>query len=318
MHPYILHNDQIARSTEPLLHPGQLGLLSGWGVFTTLRIYDGIPFAFERHWQRLSRDAQLLHVPFPPKPERIHAWLIRLIEANDAKEAALRLCVVRNDGGFWAGPGTGDSFDVIAMTNSVQHWKDSFSLSVVANTRFAASPFSGTKSLSWAHNLTLVETAKDNGFDEVILLNERGEVTECTSANLFATKEGVTHTPPISSGSSPGVTRAVMLEELDIAQTPIVETVLRLEDLYAADEVFITSTSRELLPVHSIQNQELKGGPSGWPVVRRLREALRAYIQGYTLEQKNVASQTSTQLLLTPCQPRRIGQDGARTSGSNA
>ena len=75
--------------------------------------------------------------------------------------------------------------------------------------RHAASPFAGTKTLSWSHNLTLVETAQQNGDDEVILLNERNEVAECTSANIFAAKGGTTYTPPLSSGPLPGVTRAL-------------------------------------------------------------------------------------------------------------
>ena len=90
MHPCVLYNDQIVHAAEPLLRPGQLGLLSGWGVFTTLRIYDGVPFAFERHWQPLSRDNELLHVPLARKPGQVQASLLRLIEANGAKEATLR------------------------------------------------------------------------------------------------------------------------------------------------------------------------------------------------------------------------------------
>ena len=289
MHPYVLYNDQIVRAADPLLRPGQLGLLSGWGVFTTLRIYDGFPFAFERHWRRLSRDAELLHVPLERKSGPVHVGLLRLIEANGENEATLRLCVVRSEGGFWAGPGSGNPSDVIALTNNLQQWKDSVSLSVAANACHAASPFAGTKSLSWAHNLTLVETAKDEGFDEVILLNERGEATECTSANLFAVKYGITCTPPLSSGPLPGVTRAVMLEELDLADAPVIEKVLRLEDLHEADEVFITSTTRELLPVDRILDRELAGGAAHWPVMEKLRQALRAYIQRYIAEQKRAA-----------------------------
>jgi branched-chain amino acid aminotransferase len=289
MHSYILYNEQIVSSAEPLLRPGQIGLLSGWGVFSTLRIYDGVPFAFERHWQRLSRDARLLHIPLAWKPEQIYAGISRLLEANDAREAVLRLCLVRSEGGFWAGPGSGNPSDVIAMTNSVQHWKDTASLSVAPNARYTAFPFAGTKTLSWAHSLTLLETARDAGFDEVILLNERDEATECTSANLFATKNGITHTPPISSGASPGITRAVMLEELDLIDTPVIEKVLHLEDLYEADEVFITSTSRELIPVDRIQNRDLSGGGAGWPVMKKLRQALRTYVQRYLGEHKRAA-----------------------------
>ncbi len=202
----------------------------------------------------------------------------------------MRLCVVRGEGGFCAGPGSGNPSDVVALTNSLQQWKDSVSLSVAANARHAASPFAGTKSLSWAHNLTLVETAKDEGFDEVILLNERGEATECTSANLFAVKDGITCTPPLSSGPLPGVTRAVMLEELDLTDQPVIEKVLRLEDLHEADEVFITSTTRELLHVQRIRDRELAGGAAQWPVMEKLRQALRAYIQRYIEDRKRAAA----------------------------
>jgi branched-chain amino acid aminotransferase len=65
LHPYVLHNDQIQKSTDLCLAPGQVGLLSGWGVFSTLRIADGVPFAWDRHWARLQRDAAALHVPLP-------------------------------------------------------------------------------------------------------------------------------------------------------------------------------------------------------------------------------------------------------------
>ena len=69
MHPNILYNDRICKADQKVLTPGQIGLLSGWGVFTTLRIYGGIPFAIERHWQRLVRDAELLHVELPQSPD---------------------------------------------------------------------------------------------------------------------------------------------------------------------------------------------------------------------------------------------------------
>ncbi len=290
MHSYVLYNNQIIPSTEPFLRPGQIGLLAGWGVFTTFRVYQGVPFAFERHWQRLSRDAQVLHVPFTQNREQVYASLLRLIEVNNAQEGVLRLCVVRSEGGFWSGPGSGNPSDILAMTNEVNHWKDLASLSVAPHVRYTAYPFAGTKSLSWAPSLTLFETAKNEGFDEVILLNERGEATECTSANLFATKDGITRTPPLSAGASPGVTRAVMLEELNLPDAPVIESALSLEDLYQADEVFITSTSRELIAVERVQDRKLAGGAAGWPVMTKLQQALRAYIHSYIQEHKYAAA----------------------------
>ncbi|HUG82844.1 MAG TPA: aminotransferase class IV [Bryobacterales bacterium] len=288
MHPNVLYNDQIHSAGEKIFTPGQLGLLSGWGVFTTLRIYDGIPFAFERHWQRMLRDANLMHLDLPHDPAVVRANLLRLIEANQAREASMRVCVFRSQGGYWAGPGSGNKSDLIALTNDLQGWEPSVALDVAEQCRHAATPFAGTKTLSWAWNLTLAETANHNGFAEVILLNERGEVAECTSANIFAAKDGVTYTPPLSSGPLPGVTRAVMLAELDL---PVEEKVLRLDDLYEADEVFITSTTRELMPVIRIRDRPIAPGAGGpWPVMGKLRDALSAYIGHYIDEARRQAA----------------------------
>lgn len=288
MHLYVLFNDDIVAAEERILSPGQLGLLSGWGVFSTLRIYDGVPFAFDRHWKRLTRDAAILHIELPADAAVVRRNLLRLIEANGAWNAPMRLCVFRSQGGVWEGPGSGRASDLIAMTADLKGWQESVSLSIAEQGRHAASPLAGTKTLSWAHNLTMAENAQRQGFDEVILLNERGEVAECTSANIFAVKDGVTYTPPNSSGPLPGVTRAVMIEELRVADAPVKEKILRPEDLYAADEVFITSTTRELLPVHRIAERDISKGGGAWPVMHRLQDALTAYIRRY-IEQAKAA-----------------------------
>ena len=285
MHPYVLSNDEIVRSDEKILLPGQLGLLAGWGVFTTLRIYEGVPFAFERHWQRTERDASLLHVELPRDGSRVRKNLLHLIDANGAREAVMRLCVFRSQGGFWAGPGTGNASDLVALTSELEQWQESVALSVAEQARHAESRFAGTKTLSWAHNLTLRETAQREGFGEVVLLNEREEVAECTSANIFAVVDGKTYTPPLESGPLPGVTRALLLEELEVPDTPVAERVLRLDDLFAADEVFITSTTRELMPVHQVGERRISsGGPGAWPVMEKLRTALRGFIRVYVEE----------------------------------
>jgi branched-chain amino acid aminotransferase len=282
MHPYVLYNDEIQRSDERILLPGQLGLLAGWGVFTTLKICDGIPFAFERHWERMKRDAGLIHIDLSFDAETVRRNLMRLIEANQAPDATMRVCVFRSEGGFWEGPGAGNPSDLVAFSNDLKGWRESAVLGVVEHGRHAASRFAGTKTLSWAHNLTMAETAQQAGLDEVILLNERGEVAECTSANIFAVRNGVTQTPPLESGPLPGVTRAIMLEEIDLPDAPVEESVLSLEDLYSAEEVFITSTTRELLPVRQILDRRISpGGPHAWPIMEKLRAALADYTRRY-------------------------------------
>jgi branched-chain amino acid aminotransferase len=282
MHPYVLYNDEIRRSDEKILLPGQLGLLAGWGVFTTLKIYEGIPFAFKRHWERIKRDAKLIHIELPLAAESVRRNLLRLIEANQEPNATMRVCIVRSEGGFWEGPGSGNASDLIAFSNDLKGWHESVALGVVEQARHAASAFAGTKTLSWAHNLTMAETAQQQGYGEVILLNERAEVAECTSANIFAVKRGVTRTPPLESGPLPGVTRAIMLEEIDLPDAPVEEGVLTLDDLYSAEEVFITSTTRDLLPVHQILDRPLATGkPPAWPVMEKLRAALSEFTRQY-------------------------------------
>lgn len=284
MHPYLLYDDRIHPADEVLLRPGQLGLLAGWGVFTTLRIYQGIPFEFNRHWKRMLRDAAIINVPMPFERDEVRARLLQLIERNESYEATMRMCIVRSKGGMWEGPGSGNEADLLAFSVPVKDFKQRVALDVREQGRHAASPFAGTKTLSWSHNLTMAENAARTGFDEVILLNERGEVAECTSANIFAVRDGVTLTPPIASGPLPGVTRAVMLEELKLADAPVREQVLTMDDLFAAEEVFITSSTRELIAVERIQEKMLAA--KAWPAMERLRAGLRDYIERYTAAQK--------------------------------
>ncbi len=277
MHSLVLYNDRLAPASERILSPGQIGLLSGWGVFTTLRIYDGVPFAWERHWARMQKDAKLLHVPLTKDPEEVRRRIAELIRANHAENAAARLCVVRNQGGLWEGPGISTAADLLCLTADLKPWPESVRLTVARNARYAASGFAGAKILSWAYNLTWVEEAQSRGYDEVLLLNEREEVAECTSANVFAVIGGKVWTPPLDSGCLPGVTRAVLLEEIGgIGQRP-----LRLEDLHGAEEVFLTSTTRELLPVSEIDGVQIR---SGGETRRRLLTAFREYVRRYTAE----------------------------------
>ena len=276
IHRFVLHNDAIVPSDEAVLRPGQVGVFTGWGVFSTLRIYRGIPFAFERHWARLARDAALLHVDMPPSRAALRSQLIELVARNRCPEAKMRVNVMRSQGGLFEGPGSGRATDVVAFTADLSGDPGRVALALQSHGRDSKSLFAGTKTLSWAHNLTLFENAQRAGFADALLLNERGEVSECTSANIFAVRDGVTLTPPLASGPLPGVTRAVMLEELN---EPVEDQVLHPDDLYAADEIFITSSTRELVPVTRIGDQALRA--TAWPVMERLRSSLREYINDY-------------------------------------
>jgi branched-chain amino acid aminotransferase len=282
LHRFLLHNDDIRQSGERSLSPGQVGLLSGWGVFSTLRVYDGVMFAFDRHWQRMRSDAARMRVPFPAQSDWLEARLYRLIEANQVSpkqplNATLRVAIVRNRGGIFEGPSITRDFDVVAFTVDVVRWPLSVKLGVVPDGRHAANEFSGTKYISWAENLTRYERAHEQGLDEVILLNERGEISECTSANIFAVDAtGRVWTPPLSSGCLAGVTRAVLLEEMQELDIAIGEKTLVPDDLRSAREIFITSTTRELLPASAIEGWDI---PAGRAVCDRLREAFSARVR---------------------------------------
>jgi branched-chain amino acid aminotransferase len=276
----------VRETTEASLFPGQLGLLSGWGVFTTLRVVDGVLFAWERHWARMSRDAQLLNVEMPANASAMERDLVRLVELNEAANCTLRLVVVRNGGGFWEGPASGRASDTIALTADSKRWGDSVRLGVQPNARYAAGDFTRVKALSWAHNLRWAERAKEGGFDEVILLNEFGRVAECTSANVFAVFGREVATPPVSEGCLPGITREVLLEEAAVPGIQMVERELTVEELYQADEVFITSTTRGLLRVREIEGEGLAGRGV---VCERLLGAFQAYLTQDIARRKSVA-----------------------------
>ena len=244
-------------------------------MFSTLRVAEGALFAWERHWARMSRDARLLNVAMPHEAGVVESDLMRLVEANGRPNCTLRVVVVRNGGGMWEGPGASSSSDLIAMTADSKAWGESVRLTVQPHARFAANEFAGAKILSWAQNLTWAERAQRQGFDETILLNERGVVAECTSANIFAVQGSHVWTPPLSDGCLGGITREVLLGEVRAEGVAIGERSLSLEDLYRADEVFITSTTRDLMPVREISGRELRH-PGG--VRERIAEEFRRFV----------------------------------------
>ena len=283
LHRFVLHIDRIQEASSETLAAGQVGLLSGWGVFSTLRVAEGVLFAFERHWHRIQRDAALFHVPLLEGPDMLRGRLLELVEANHAYDSTLRVAIVRNGGGMWAGPSTGRVSDLIALTADTKDWGHGVKLAVQPEARHAACEFAGTKILSWAMNLTWLENAQQRGFDEVILLNERGEVAECTSANIFIANGNRVWTPPLNSGCLPGITREVLLNEIRVPGIEVREKPLRRTDLEAADEVFITSTTRDLLPV-----LEIEGAKAGRTLAAQtaLAAAFHVYLRQYVAEHR--------------------------------
>jgi branched-chain amino acid aminotransferase len=279
IHRYVAHNDRLSSIEDVRLSPGQAGLISGWGIFTTVRVFEGIPFAFERHWKRLERDANRTHIPFPFKAERVREQLGEVLRANHVKEGCARIYAIYNQVGFWRSGEELPPVDLIIYSADLPSYSQQARLGLREQGRHAASPLAGVKVTSWLTNVWSLQEAQLEGFDEVVMLNERGEVAECTAANIFCVKGGRVATPPLNSGCLEGITRGVLLEVGAAAGVPVGERTLLPEDLYAADEVFISSTNRNLLPVSEIAGRKIGDGNTS--VVERLEKVFENYVRKY-------------------------------------
>lgn len=291
MHPIVFHNNQLVPMERARLSPGQGGLLSGWGLFTTLRIYDGHPFAFERHWKRLETDAHRIQMPLPYDREPVRQHLYGLLEANHVSQGAARIYFVFNRTGFWSSDEPFPEVDLIMYSAGLPTYSEAACLSIAEHGRYSASSLAGTKVISWLANVWSLDQARRRGFDEVILLNERGEVAECTAANVFCAIGGQVLTPPLSSGCLAGVTRSVLLEIAPRAGIEMREQVLRPEDLRKAEEIFISSTTRELLPVRRIENHDVPVVDGS--VTKRLEKAFTECVTEYIAGCESTGTQAS-------------------------
>jgi branched-chain amino acid aminotransferase len=280
IHANVFHNEGLLPIEKVRLSPGQAGLICGWGIFTTLRIAGGEAFAYERHWRRLEKDAAIIHLPMPYSSAKVRLNLHEVIRANQVSEGAARVYLVYNQVGFWQSDEKSlPEVDLIIYTAPLPQYREPVRLGLREHGRHAASPLAGVKTISWLQNVWAVAEAQRDGFDEVVLLNERGEVAECTAANIFAVKGGKIHTPPLSSGCLEGVTRGILFEIAPEAGIAVVEQALRPEDLYSADEVFITSTNRNLIGVGEIAGQKIATAPG--PVTHQLNDLFDGYVADY-------------------------------------
>jgi branched-chain amino acid aminotransferase len=279
IHRFVFHNGRLLPVEGMRLSLGQGGLMNGWGLFTTIRIVEGIPFAFERHWQRLKRDSARTHCPLPFKEEAVGVQLSEVLRANHVQEGCARIYAIYNQTGFWRSEEDFPQVDLLICSAGLPAHREIVRLDVRKHGRHAASPLAGVKVTSWLNNAWNLYEAQQAGFDEVVLLNERGDVAECTAANIFCVRGGTVLTPPLSSGCLAGITRGVMLEVGPRAGIAIEERTLSIEDLYGADEVFISSTNRNVVGVSEIAGRAVRGGSR--LVMRKLDEAFSAYVREY-------------------------------------
>ena len=279
IHRNVFHNAELKPIEKVRLSPGQAGLICGWGIFTTMRISRGQAFAYERHWRRLEKDAGITHIPMPYTAAKVRVHLHEVIRANQVTDGCARIYLIYNDVGFWQSDEERPQTDLIIYSASLPEYREPIRLGLQEHGRHAASPLAGVKSTSWLPNVWAVAEAQRQGLDEVVLLNERGEIAECTAANIFVVKNGKVYTPPLNSGCLEGVTRGILFEIAPEAGVAVMQQTLRPEDLFSADEVFISSTNRNLLGVGEIAGHTIAKAPG--PITRQLNELFDTHVADY-------------------------------------
>ena len=286
MHKFVYHNGHLLPLPEVRLSPGQAGLLNGWGVFSTVRIYRGRPFEFDLHFDRLARDAQRISLPLPYSRRQVHDAVLELIRANHLEDGCMRIYFVNNQAAIWSSQEGFPEIDWIMYTVDLPMRAGPVKLALQPNGRHAAHPLAGTKVTSWLQNVWLVEQAHHRGFEDAVLLNEFGNVAECTAANLYLVKDGEVITPPLSAGCLGGVSRLLLEQIAPAAGIPILERDFTADDLYAADEVFISSTTRQVQPVAQIEDVQFANAPG--PMTQKLARVFDEYVKQSAAEEAAV------------------------------
>src|SRR5438093_3622280 len=261
------------------------GFLYGEGVYETLRTYNGQPFLFERHMRRLRRSADMLALPVPLTDAQIDARFRETMRAgglgDDAQhEAYLRILVTRGIGELSYDPAACPSPSIVVITKPhAEPSREVFEkgvrvalVPIVRNHPGSVNPL--IKSNNLLNNALAMQEAFRRGGFEGVMRNYRGELAECTQSNLFVVKNQTALTPNVDSGLLPGITRGFLFEVGASLGIVVREAVLHDEDLFGADEAFLTSTTREVVPIVRVEDRTIGSGLPG-PVTKTLLDEFR-------------------------------------------
>jgi branched-chain amino acid aminotransferase len=274
------------------------GFLYGEGVYETLRTYNGQPFLFERHMRRLRKSADMLALGVPLTDAEIDARFrdtMRTAGLGDGVdgEAYLRILVTRGIGELTYDPTACPTPSVIVIAK--RHVSPSAEVfdrgvkvalvPIVRNHPGSVNPL--IKSNNLLNNALAMQEAFRHGGFEGVMRNYRGELAECTQSNLFIVKNGAALTPPIDAGLLPGITREFLFDVGREAGITVREAVLRDDDLFGADESFLTSTTREVVPIVRVDDRIIGTGHPG-PVTRALLDGYRRKAESMTRRKQAV------------------------------
>lgn len=256
------------------------GLLYGDGVFEGIRSYGGLVFKLNEHLDRLFESAELIELTIPMSKEELTEAIVETLKVNKLQDAYIRLVITRGVGDLGLDPRKCNSPTVFIITDKIvlypkEYYENGLEIVIAKtkrNIKDALSP--QMKSLNYLNNiLAKIEAIRAN-VEEAIMLNQDGYVTECTGDNIFIVRKGSLITPPADVGILKGVTRLAVMNLAKKDGIPVKEEMVRPEDLYAADECFLTGTAAEIVPVTKIDGNVIGSGRLG-RITSKLLEAFR-------------------------------------------
>jgi branched-chain amino acid aminotransferase len=275
-------NGRISGERDAAISVFDHGFLYGEGVYETLRTYNGRPFLYDRHIRRLRRSAEMIVLDVPFSDDELAAR-IRETTASakmGQAEAYIRVLLTRGIGELTYDPkATPTPSVVIIVKPNVDPPAEAFEKGVkvclspiLRNHPGSVNPM--IKSNNLLNNALAMQEALRRGGTEAIMRNYRGELTECTQSNVFIVKNGAVLTAPIDAGLLPGITREFVFEIGRDVAVSVRDQVLHDEDLFAADECFLTSTTKEIVPIVQVDDRQIGSGAPG-PVTKKLLDAFR-------------------------------------------
>ncbi len=260
------------------------GLLYGDGIFEGIRFYNGRVFRLEEHLDRLWDSARSICLEIPMSASEMTEALLETIRKNDLRDGYIRLIVTRGVGNLGLNPAQCKKPSVIIIAATIALYPESVyrsGLTVVtcATRRMGPAALNpAIKSLNYLNNVLARIEANLAGADEALMLNDAGNVAECTADNIFVIKRGQIFTPPISAGALRGITRSVVFEIASELGVKISEADISRHDVFIADECFLTGTAAELIPVIKADGRLIGPGTPGTITARmiaRFREITR-------------------------------------------
>jgi branched-chain amino acid aminotransferase len=265
------------------------GFLYGEGIYETMRTYNRQPFLFDRHMRRLRTSAHMLELPVPFSNGDIAQRCTETMSAagTGSDEAYIRILITRGVGDLSYDPAACPAPTIVVIVKHYaslpatvyDHGVNAVIAPIVRNHPGSVNPL--IKSNNLLNNALAMQYAVKQGAFEAIMRNYRGELAECTTANLFIVKNGEALTPPLDAGLLAGITREFTLEIAAQAGVTAREQPLRDDDLFGADEAFLTGTTREIVPIVTVDNRAIGSGRPG-PVSRALLQEFRKQTERLT------------------------------------